>query len=91
MASVDTAEFVGVAIEPEVNSDTYDRDNWKHWSDADGVRMHDEVLASEGLGTIAMDGVKVRGGLWAGPGAAESEHGDPDGNEGQPQNRPGGR
>lgn len=68
-ASADAAEFMGVRIAPEANSDTYDRDDWRHWTDADddGLRTRDEVLASESLATVAMDGVKVQGGLWSGP------------------------
>lgn len=67
--SAHAAEFMGVAIAPEEQSETYDRSDWKHWTDADGdrIRTRDEVLASESLTTVGMDAGKVRTGLWAGP------------------------
>ena len=67
--SVHAAEFMGVAIAPEEKSETYDRSDWKHWTDADNdrIKTRDEVLSSESLATVAIDGGKVRSGLWAGP------------------------
>ena len=65
---VQAAEFMGVCIAPEENSDTYDRRDWKHWTDADGnhIKTRDEVLIEESLIAITMARKKVKSGLWVG-------------------------
>lgn len=69
--SVQAAGFMGVCIAPEESSNTYDRDTWKHWVDADdnGIEARDEVLIAESLVAVTMDadGKKVESGLWVGP------------------------
>ena len=79
-SSANSAEFMGVPIAPEEKSDTYNRDAWKHWTDADDdhVRTRDEVLILESLVPVAMNGTKVKSGLWVGPytGLVSTDPGD---------------
>ena len=63
------SEFMGVTIAPEEQSETYNRDDWEQWSDADGdkVDTRHEVLIVESLVPVTMDGHRVKSGLWVGP------------------------
>ena len=67
--SVHAGEFRGVSIAPEEHSKRYEEKDWKRWTDADndGINTRHEVLASESLATVVMDGNKVQSGLWVGP------------------------
>ena len=55
------SEFMGVTIAPEEQSETYDRDDWEHSSDANGdkVDTRHEVLILESLVPVTMDGHRV--------------------------------
>lgn len=79
-SSAISAEFMNVPIAPEVESDSYNRKDWKHWTDAnnDRVRTRDEVLISESLVPVTKEGNKVRSGLWVGPytGLVSTDPGD---------------
>ena len=68
-SSANSAEFMNVPIAPEEKSDTYNRKDWKHWTDADNnrVRTRDEVLISESLVPVTKERNKVKSGLWVGP------------------------
>lgn len=71
--AADAPTFMGLTIEPESNSDTYDRDEFKHWTDFDDddESTRQEVLITESLAEVTFRVVrgqrKVQSGLWAGP------------------------
>lgn len=79
-SSANSAEFMSVPISPEEKSDTYNRKDWNHWTDADNnrVRTRDEVLISESLVPVIKEGNKVKSGLWVGPytGLVSTDPGD---------------
>jgi len=63
-------ELFGLQITPETGSDTYDRDLYNHWIDADGdgLDTRQEVLVAESWTTPTVDSNgDVSAGLWVGP------------------------
>ena len=64
-----------VPVEPEMRRG-YDRDDWPHWSDADGdcLDARHEVLLAESLESVrlAPDGCSVFSGLWRAPFTGET-------------------
>ena len=79
-SSANSAEFMDVPVAPEEKSDTYNRKDWKHWTDADNdrVRTRDEVLILESLIPVTKEGNRVKSGLWVGPytGLVSTDPGD---------------